>query len=145
MDLTEHITNRDGTLRRSDQVDVVTIAPDVSEKLEAISGLIRGQQAVTDNAAFELEFITAANQRLALQELDVAFLRLSKLAACIKGEFDEEQEGGVLNSNPDSILRPMIRSFENVSAKTDKALSLVEKIFELVSAPANRDTEIGDY
>lgn len=134
MDLTEHITNHDGTLRRSDQADVSMITPNVREKLEAVSGLIRSQQTVIDNAAFELEFITAANQRLVLQELDVAFLRLSKLAACIKGEFDEEQKDeGVPNSNPDAVLRPMIRSFENVSLKTDKALCLVEKIFGLVS------------
>lgn len=134
VNLAEHITNHDGALCRSDQADVAAIAPDVREKLGAVSGLIRGQQAVIDNAAFELEFITAANQRLILQELEVAFLRLNKLATCIKGEFDEEQkDGGAPNSNPDSVLRPMIRSFENVSARTEKALGLVEKIFELVS------------
>lgn len=134
VNLTEHITNNDGTLRRSDQEDVAMIAPDVCEKLDAVGGLIRNQQTVIDNGVFQLEFITAANQRMVLQELEVAFLRLGKLADCIRGEFDEEQkDGGVPQSNPDAVLRPMIRSFENVSAKTDKALSLIEKIFEFVS------------
>lgn len=136
VNLTEHITNDDGILRRSDQADVAMIAPDVCEKLDAVGGLIRNQQAVIDNGAFQLEFITAANQRMVLQELEVAFLRLGKLAACIRGEFDEEQQdGGVPQSNPDAVLRPMIRSFENVSTKTDKALGLVEKIFGFVSTP----------
>lgn len=134
VNLTEHITNNDGTLRRTDKGDVEMIAPDVCEKLDAVSRLIRNQQAVIDNGAFQLEFITAANQRMVLQELEVAFLRLSKLAACIKGEFDEEQkDGGVPQSNPDAVLRPMIRSFENISTKADKALGQIEKIFEFVS------------
>lgn len=134
VNLTEHITNSDGTLRRSDQEDMAMIAPDVCEKLNAVRGLIRNQQAVIDNGTFQLEYITATNQRIVLQELEVAFLRLSKLAACIKGEFDEEQkDGGVPQSNPDAVLRPIIRSFENVSTKTDKALGLLEKIFEFVS------------
>lgn len=135
VNLADHITNHNGALRHSDQADVAIIAPDACEKLDAVGGVIRNQQAAADNRAFQLEYITAANQRTVFQELEVAFLRLDKLATCIKGEFDEEQKGGgVPQSNPDAVLRPMIRLFENVSTKTEKSLGLVEKIIEFVSS-----------
>jgi hypothetical protein len=135
VNLTEHIQNHDGTLCRGEREESEsTISPDVREKLQAVAGLITSQQSAMDNAAFELDYLVTSNQRLVLQELEVAFLRLGKLAGCIRGEFDEEvKDGGVPKSNPDAVLRPMIRSFENVATRTEKALGLVEKIYQLVS------------
>ncbi|KAI5845616.1 CVNH domain-containing protein [Morchella snyderi] len=135
VNLTEHIQNHDGILCRGEREESeTTISPDVRDKLQAVAGLITSQQSAMDNAAFELDYLVTSNQRLVLQELEVAFLRLGKLAGCIRGEFDEEvKDGGVPKSNPDAVLRPMIRSFENVATRTEKALGLVEKIYQLAN------------
>jgi hypothetical protein len=98
--------------------------------------VLRSQQIAAKNSAFELEFITSSNNRLGLQELEVAFLRVGKLAAAIGGEFDGEgDEAERKRSAAEAVLRPMIRAFEKVKVKAEKSLAGVTRICGVVSLP----------
>lgn len=134
VNLAEHITNNDGALRRCDRKEL-SIAPNFLEKFDAVSGVLRGQQIAAKNSAFELEFITASSNRRCMQELEVAFLRVAKLAKAIGGEFDseEDEEADKKRYAAEAVLRPMIRAFEKVKARADKSLEGVSRICSVVS------------
>ncbi|KAG0133641.1 hypothetical protein HOY82DRAFT_257638 [Tuber indicum] len=140
VNLTEHITNHDGALRNcqraaEQQDQEPSVAPNFLEKLDAVSGLLRSQQIAAKNSGFELEFVSASNNRLMLEELEVAFLRLRKLMGVISGEFDQEGEGGEdtdagrrKRAEAEAAVRPMIKAFEKVRGKGDKSLAAVSRI-----------------
>ncbi|KAG0643284.1 hypothetical protein HOY80DRAFT_473325 [Tuber brumale] len=140
VNLTEHITNHDGALRNCQRVaeqqdQEPPVAPNFLEKLDAVSGLLRSQQIATKNSGFELEFVSTSNNRLMLEELEVAFLRLRKLMGVISGEFDQEGEeeeetdvGRRKRAEAEAAVRPMIKAFEKVRGKGDKSLAAVSRI-----------------
>ncbi|CUS11432.1 unnamed protein product [Tuber aestivum] len=139
VNLTEHITNHDGALRNCNpapeqQDQEPSAAPNLLEKLDAVSGLLRSQQIAAKNSGFELEFVSTSNNRLMLEELEVAFLRLRKLVGVISGEFDGEgeevdAEAGIRKrAEAEAAVRPMIKAFEKVRGKGDKALAAVSRI-----------------
>ena len=149
MNLTEHITNHDGALRNCQHVPEnqdpePSAAPNFLEKLDAVSGLLRTQQIAAKNSGFELEFISTSNNRLMLEEMEVAFLRLRKLKCVISGEFDQEGEeeedsgaGKRRRAQAEAAVRPMIKAFEKVRGADDKSLAAVSRICGVVWSPPN--------
>jgi len=149
VNLTEHITNHDGALRDCQhapehQDQEPSTAPNFLEKLDAVSGLLRTQQIAAKNSAFELEFITTSNNRLMLDEMEVAFLRLRKLMGVISGEFDREGEGEGdseagrrRRAAAEAAVRPMIKAFEKVRGAGDRSLAAVSRICGVVWRPPN--------
>jgi len=126
VDTTEHIMNHDAALRNCQhapehQDQEQSTAPNFLERLDAVSGLLRTQKIAAKNLAFELEFISTSNNRLMLEEIEAAFLRLRKLMDVISGAFDQEgedegdsEEGGRRKAEAEAAVRLMIKAFEKV-------------------------------
>ena len=149
VNLTEHITNHDGALRNCQHApeqpgQEPSAAPNFLEKLDAVSGLLRTQQIAAKNSGFELDFINTSNNRLMLEEMEVAFLRLRKLMGVISGEFDleggeeEDSEAGRRKRvEAEAAVRPMIKAFEKVRSAGDRSLAAVSRICGVVRTPPN--------
>ena len=150
VNLTEHITNHDGALRNCQHApeqegqEPSAAAPNFLEKLDAVSGLLRTQQIAAKNSGFELDFINTSNNRLMLEEMEVAFLRLRKLMGVISGEFDleggeeEDSEAGRRKrAEAEAAVRPMIKAFEKVRSAGDRSLAAVSRICGVVRTPPN--------